>query len=181
MPNQQEPRIDSQQPWIDAKETRIGLRDYANELIGTIKHIHGIWAKPMYVSDGPMRAKMRPNVFNAKPESASDECYVIGFQSKGGSTRNLIYDAAHYAEAIANEPENERIIYRGAATVGNTVVVYFDKTEPERQADSFTGLEILAQKYKAAGRRDFIKSVIMAARAAGVEDLLVEHWPEETS
>lgn len=181
MPKQNEPWIDNNLPQIDAKEVLIGLRSYANEVIKTIKNIHGVWAKPMYAVDGLMKAKMRPTVFNAKPDAASDECYILGFQSKGGLTRNLIHDAAHYGEAIANEPEHNRIIYRGTAVIGNTVVIYVDKTQARKPDELFTGLEILAQKYKSAGRRDFIKSIIMAARSAGVEDLLVEHWPEKIS
>ena len=107
MPKQNEPWIDNNLPQIDAKEVLIGLRSYANEVIKTIKNIHGVWAKPMYAVDGLMKAKMRPTVFNAKPDAASDECYILGFQSKGGLTRNLIHDAAHYGEAIADDWGNQ--------------------------------------------------------------------------
>lgn len=167
-------------PYFDAADNNVSLRNYTSELVDTIKHIHGIWAKPMYtggVDNQPFRAKARPTVFQQKPDNASDECYIIGFQSKGGLTRDLIQDVQHYAEAIANEPEHPRIIYRGFAVIGNTVVVFFDKTPPPESQ----GLEKIAQQYKAIRRGEFIQDIITAARAAGVEDLLISHWPTKTS
>lgn len=163
---------------INSKDNKAGLRSYVRAVSDTITHIHGVWAKPMYSQGGDvMKAKAKPNIIKAKPASASDECYILGFQSKGGLTPSLVEDVAHYAEAISKDPEFDRIIYRGMATVGNTVVIYFDKTAlPES-----TGLELIAQQYKSAGRPEFIKDIIQAARAAGVEDLLISHWPEETS
>lgn len=165
-------------PYFNASDVYISLRNYTSELVDTIKHIHGVWAKPVYVVDnGPIKAKSKPTVFQQKPDTASDECYIVGFQSKGGLTRSLIQDAQHYAEAIAEEPEHSRIIYRGIAVIGNTVTVFFDKTPtPET-----SGLEKIAQQYKAARRVDFMRDIIIAARAAGVEDLLISHWPTQTS
>lgn len=165
-------------PYFNTIDINISLRNYASELINTIKHIHGIWAKPMYLIDnGPMKAKRKSAVFQQKPDTASDECYIIGFQSKGGLTPDLIQDVQHYAEAIAREPEYNRIIYRGGAVIGNTVTVFFDKTPPPETS----GLEKIAQQYKAARRGEFMQDIITAARAAGVEDLIISHWPTKTS
>lgn len=166
-------------PYFDAVDTNISLRNYGAELINTIKHIHGIWAKPIYVGpdNQPSKAKAKPTVFQQKPSNASDDCYIVGFQSKGGLTRTLIQDAQHYAEAIANEPEHPRIIYRGFAVIGNIVTVFFDKTPPPESK----GLEKIAQQYKAIHRLEFIQDIITAARDAGVEDLLISHWLKKTS
>ena len=165
-------------PYFNAVDTNINLRNYAHELVDTIKHIDGVWAKPMYLIDGgPIKARRKPAVFQQKPDTASDECYIIGFQSKGGLTPSLIQDVQHYAEAIASEPEQSRIIYRGSAVIGNTVTVFFDKTPPPES----TGLEKIARQYKAARRGEFIQDIILAARAAGVEDLIISHWPTQTS
>lgn len=166
-------------PYFDAVETNISLRKYGSELIDTITHIHGIWAKPMYIGPDsqPLKAKSKPAVFQQKPENASDACYIIGFQSKGGLTKDLIQDAQHYAEVIASEPEYPRIIYRGFTVIGNTVTVFFDKTPPPESK----GLEKIAQQYKAIRRGEFIQDIITAARAAGVEDVLISHWPTQTS
>lgn len=165
-------------PYLNAIDINISLRKYATELADTIKHIHGVWAKPMYfVDNGPIKAKRKPAVFQQKPNDASDECYIIGFQSKGGVTPSLVRDVQHYAEAIANDSEHSRIIYRGSAVIGNVVTVFFDKTPPPES----TGLEKIAQQYKAARRGEFIQDIITAARAAGVEDVLISHWPTQTS
>lgn len=165
-------------PYFNAIDINISLRDYTTDLVNTMKHIHGVWAKPMYVVDsGPSKAKSKPAIFQQKPADASDDCYIVGFQSKGGLTPSLIQDAEHYAEAIAQQPEHDRIIYRGICVIGNTVTVFFDKTPPPEA----TGLEKIAQQYKAARRAEFIQDIILAARSAGVEDLLISHWPTKTS
>ncbi len=159
------------------RDNNAGLGKYADALVKTIKNIHGDEVKPMYVASNlPLKAKTKKAVFNAKPESATDDCYIIGFQDSNGLLPSLVNDAANYAEAISKD--YDRIDYKGVATVGNTVVVYFDKTEYQDNAE---GLEKIAQQYKAPGRAQFIADIIQAARAAGVEDLLISHWPTQTS
>lgn len=174
MPNNQS----TDKPWLNQVDSNDCLRQYVKQLIETIKPLHGVWAKPIYKHDwDPIKAKSKPEVFAAKPESASDECFVLGFQSKGGVTPSLVQNVTRYAEELSKEPGNERITYRGSAKIGNAIVVYFDK----KSIPKSTGLAGIAQQYKSTGRNGFIRDLIRAAQAAGVEDLLISHWPTETS
>lgn len=51
-------------PYFNASDVYISLRNYTSELVDTVKHIHGVWAKPVYVVDnGPIKAKSKPTVF----------------------------------------------------------------------------------------------------------------------
>lgn len=159
------------------RDNNAGLRQYADAVADTIHNIHGNEVRRLYQSgDTPVKAKTNKTVFKARPSDASDDCYMVGFRDENGPLPSLVNDIANYGESIAKD--YNRIIYRGISRIGNTIVLYFDKTEYQDNAE---GLEKIAQQYKAPGRPEFIADLIQAARDAGVEDLLISHWPTQTS
>lgn len=165
-------------PYINSGNSAFNLRGYSDALIKTIKHIHGDEVKPIVAGDKTgFKAKSKPAVIQNKPDNATEDCYAIGFRDPDGLNPTLVNDVQQYAESISKEPQYSRIIYRGSAVIGDRVFVYFDKSPDPESA----GLEKIAQQYKAARRGEFIQDIITAARAAGVEELLISHWPTQTS